>query len=440
MVGDCMSDATDLLTQLFAAAPAALAEVRLFTPRVVRLWGPTTDLGDVDRVIAQVDGRAPIYHSLCPKTSKGSTEAHAVGFVALALDHDDPALGLEAHAVLRDVGLAPSAIVRSGRGYHAYIFLDRVYSVSDAKPIAKRLQAWLHQLGDARGLNRYDYVPGRMSPRCVASLGGDRIYDAARVLRTPGSWNSKSQSLCEVVAMTGQRYSLEYIVGVLDREGAPVVTACSPPAASSPAQRRRDRSVPLDFSSLDESRLETLWHRLTPLEQSLAQTPELSERHLRDYRVACALARAGASEPEIVWFAQACEGLRQKFSESGGPTYWSSTAEHAVNAARGLRRVEPMPWQTQEVATFGDVEVRAATVRRVSSPNGGRILVDLELDGLEGDARWFKAGCERDFYNAVVAPIIGTDFKAARGRGLTVSMRVTPTEWADQRDVLGWYR
>lgn len=439
-----MSEATELLSELYAPAPSSLAEIRLFTPAVVRLWGPTQQLSDVDEIISRVAGRGPIYHGVCPKSEKGSCEHHASGYVALVLDHDQADLGAIAHDVLRRIGLPPSAVVSSGRGFHAYVMLNELTPVSVAKPVARRLQAYLHDLGDKLGLNHYESREGRMSLQCVASLGGDRIHDAARVLRTPGSVNAKTGTVCTVVELNARRFSLDEVVAVLDAVNAPNVTAqvtpCAPPSTARAAERRRGPSVVYDFTSLDPAHLEVLWHRLSPHEQSLAQTPEQTDRHNRDFRVACALARAGATELEILWYAKSCEGLRQKLVESGGPSYWQSTAQHAVNQARGLRKVVAMPWEMQSAVTWGDVEVRGATIRRAGNPSGTRVILDLELDGIDDESRHFKTGCALPFFNERVAPMVGVDYRAMRGRRVTVSLRVTPSEFGPpSREVLSWY-
>lgn len=420
-----MSAAADLLSQLFAPAPAgSLAEIRVFCPSVARVWGPVGDYGDVDKIVADVAGRGPVYHGLTPKARKGSCEADALGYTAIALDHDIAEVGVQAHDVLRAIGLAPSAIVSSGRGFHTYLFLDAVYSVESAKPIAKRLQVYLDLLGAKIG------VPG---------LGGDKIWDAARVLRTPGSTNLKTGTLCTLQEMAGHRYSLAHIARVLDAQNAPEVTLSRtthrPPSTPGLAKERTARQSPLEGAELDRGHLELLWSRLSPYEQHLAQTEvERGRRRERDWRVACSLARAGATPEEIACFAQSCRGLAQKLVDldGGGWPYWSATAE---NAWRQVRSLAPsMPWQTQ--AALGDIDIVRATIWRAENKSGTRIVVKMALE----DGGDIVTGCSEAFFESVVRRLVGTRvFKLMRGKEVTLSTLAVPTEDGVAREVVAWY-
>lgn len=88
--------------------------------------------------------------------------------------------------------LTPSAIVESGRGYHAY---------------------WeFHYPSGPECITSWTYAQHRIAER----LGGDpACSDPARLLRLPGSWHVKEgyePSLVRIVEQTARRYSLNEIL------------------------------------------------------------------------------------------------------------------------------------------------------------------------------------------------------------------------------------
>lgn len=106
-----------------------------------------------------------------------------IALPALFVDVDDPSA--EALSTLQCAKPAPSCIVASGGGYHAYWWLD--------KPTTD-LHTVRHLL---RGL--------------ATALGGDSL-SVAQSLRVPGSRNTKpsrGNALCEILEMNERRYPLE---------------------------------------------------------------------------------------------------------------------------------------------------------------------------------------------------------------------------------------
>lgn len=99
-------------------------------------------------------------------------------------DCDSP----EAIAALEAFPLTPSMIVRSGSGEnaHAYWFLS--------EPV------------DLDGVER-------LNKRIAVTLGGDKVHDAARILRVPGTLNHKHEPPTEVVLVTSSdtRYAVAEI-------------------------------------------------------------------------------------------------------------------------------------------------------------------------------------------------------------------------------------
>ncbi len=86
---------------------------------------------------------------------------------------------------LKERGLAPSIIVESGHGLHAYWLLDRLYTVAEARPICAGIQGEFHD--------------------------SDSVHDPRRVLRLPGFLNlkdPKDPKWCKVTEATWKRYPL----------------------------------------------------------------------------------------------------------------------------------------------------------------------------------------------------------------------------------------
>jgi len=92
----------------------------------------------------------------------------------------------EAIEDLRSKGLGPSCIIESGHGLHAYWFLDKLYSVAEARPCCAGIQ---------------DYF--KVS---------DAINDPRRILRMPGTLNlkdPKNPAWCRITEATWERFPLE---------------------------------------------------------------------------------------------------------------------------------------------------------------------------------------------------------------------------------------
>jgi hypothetical protein len=112
--------------------------------------------------------------------------AEAIALPALFVDVDDPSA--EALARLQCADPAPSCLVASGGGYHAYWWLD--------EPLA------LDQCSRGQAASLLRGLSG--------ALGGDPL-SVAQSLRLPGSRNTKparANALCRVLELRDQRYAL----------------------------------------------------------------------------------------------------------------------------------------------------------------------------------------------------------------------------------------
>jgi hypothetical protein len=111
--------------------------------------------------------------------------AEAIALPALFVDVDDPSA--EALARLQCADPAPSCLVASGGGYHAYWWLD--------EPLALDQRSRGQAASLLRGLS--------------GALGGDPL-SVAQSLRLPGSRNTKparANALCRVLDLRDQRYA-----------------------------------------------------------------------------------------------------------------------------------------------------------------------------------------------------------------------------------------
>jgi hypothetical protein len=115
--------------------------------------------------------RAGVFIGVLPRREKNKGKAidTASGRVAwIDIDFKDFQGGEEeARALLAKFGLQPTLIVRSGHGIHCYWLLTETLRSADLADLSKLL---------------------------AAALGGDHAFDAARLLRLPGTYNRKDPS------------------------------------------------------------------------------------------------------------------------------------------------------------------------------------------------------------------------------------------------------
>lgn len=130
-----------------------------------------------------------------------------------------PADRSEALDIIARFPLAPTAVIDSGHGLQAWWLFDELTPVAQVAPIMGRWRrTWERHAGD----------------RHV-----DNVFDVARIMRLPGTWNRKADPVpVEVISADWERlYRLGELVEVLDNE--------PPPAAAAPV-RQRDGGSPGD--------------------------------------------------------------------------------------------------------------------------------------------------------------------------------------------------
>lgn len=410
------TQADDLFAALFRHAPDALVEVRVLERRAPtwedsrpaiwhRYFGPADTAPNT--VAQRHDSQGhDVYFGVAPKKTRDSSGAGAAGYVALVSDHDSQADGQRAIDLLKAHGLKPGALVCSGRGLHTYLLLDRLYSVDEARPIARRWRSW---------------------------IGGDRVADAARVLRLPGTHNRKPGCNLPVTLLRcdgGARYSLDAIDQHLTAQGVPAHIECPAlhterPANSERKRRREVELIPPD--ELEVTRARYFFGRLHPADvaEARATKPE-GQRNARDWLVATGLAYAGADERDIEVVAMGLpEGFGQKLFGSracDGYQYFARTAEAAVARieSRGFR------WAR-------------AIMTRVRDCSSRRMIMDLVLESGEVVK---GVGIDFAFWVQTLAPLLGRDptvtpTQALDGQRCAVTLRGgdvaawhPPTPWA----------
>ena len=185
-----MSAELDLfLDMLYGAEPDAFAELR----RKLRSGGMGQDfvaVGDRERLARLIQARGAktdLYLGVAPRTRQEGTRDAVKRLHVLYVDADTP----EAIAALEEFEPAPSVVIASGSGQHAYWSLWPPASPDEAEKANKRL---------------------------AHALGADmRATDAARILRPPGTFNFKTlePGTVTVERVLTEIYTVEEVIGDL---------------------------------------------------------------------------------------------------------------------------------------------------------------------------------------------------------------------------------
>ncbi len=222
-----------------------------------------------------------------PRCRKGGERRDILAAVALTVDLDAPDETARAAARERLEGFALpySALVCSGHGLHAYWLLKAPLPVQGVD-------------GPANAA-RYELVAQRLAAR----LGADHCWDLPRILRVPGTRNSKPGRPPVRSRVLELAPDVRYDLAQLE-------------AALPPRPRPR-----LDVSRFSGLRLQ---RRLSPRMQRVIREGRSADpvryptRSEADFAVVCAMMRAGFSDDEIVAvFAAHPHGVGEKYAERG---------------------------------------------------------------------------------------------------------------------------
>lgn len=152
----------------FVMLPGGYVEVRAIKHVRVRQWWERDREAAVDLAMKLSDDGWDAYYGVLPRRihGDGSTAAIPPFTRTLWADLDDKIHGDKSRTLMALVRfpVPPSVVVDSGHGYHAYWRLDSIVPFDQGKRIMVGL---------------------------AEKLKGDHVYDAARILRLPGTVNYK---------------------------------------------------------------------------------------------------------------------------------------------------------------------------------------------------------------------------------------------------------
>ncbi len=239
------------LDAIFGDAPSPLQRLAVFTlpSRRTQFCASTAEAAAHARARASDD----VYFGLglvagTPRGRGSADDIAAIGCLWADIDlasdaHASKALPTgeaDVQAILAQCGVAPSMLVHSGNGYHAYWLLKEpwVFASSEERAHGARLaRAWHQRVVDA-----------------AASLGFklENLGDLARVLRVPGSFNRKNRDAPVECRIVRHRVELRY-----DREDfecaapeptlEPIAPAIDAPSVQLDVTLGADRSPPAEL-------------------------------------------------------------------------------------------------------------------------------------------------------------------------------------------------
>lgn len=134
---------------------------------------------NLDRLLSDVTNQdsvrfknTNVYFGVCPRREKKGKEQDVATVTCLWADIDcanEKEQGQRLNS-LEQFDIPPSIIVDSGHGFHAYWLLEKPHEVKNKEDL-------LHLKGYVKGL--------------AQAVGGDSVFDLSRVLRVPGTQNTK---------------------------------------------------------------------------------------------------------------------------------------------------------------------------------------------------------------------------------------------------------
>lgn len=273
-------------------------------------------------------------------------------------------------ADLQSYEFQPSMIVDSGRGFHLYWFIPFTDDWQRVERINKTI---------CRGLDT------------------DTTFDAARILRTPGTWNDKADArgFAHILELHPERmYELDDF-----RESAP-----DKEEKTLLDQTYETVVPPLNFEQSIKSTSEHLWKRIFSEETALeaGATPKsvngsvLVDRSLNDFHIALHLLRSGVQPGHV-------------FYVLSHPTWFSGKKFHQNHNELYVRRT------IAKAASFvGDVELYKAP--EIAEKLNGRFVM------MHHQLTWWLYGTERGAFVPGIDELTGA-IQALTGNKWTKTLR-----------------
>lgn len=235
-----------------------------------------------------------IYVGVNPRlTMAGGERSNIVDAAALVIDFDARATGGSFGLLLKEIERqrfpAPSIVVSSGNGNHAYWLLDKDYPAAAAETLGQRLCAF---------------------------TASDDVWNISRIMRLPGTVNWKEPaSWCVVDSLAGSTHRLAEIDHALTRAGIPefVEDPLPLPPANPPAD------ITMALARIPAG----IRHLITTGDAT--GYPSNSEA---DWAVCCALVNEGCTDAQIgaVFASYPCGVLKVA---SSPPSYLQRTTTRA---------------------------------------------------------------------------------------------------------------
>jgi len=198
----------------------------------------------------------------------------------------------------------PSIVVDTGNGFHLYWLLSGLFDANDVSAICRRVGVW---------------------------VGGDQVFDKARILRLPGTMNWKEQRNPKMARIIHFDDSVRYTLDDFDHY--PVVNHPVPPHMANVSLSNNVPSVNIDElrkKFLDTKLYDKIMAPNLDVYKRIIGTSKAKSRSETDMHICCQLIKSGISHDEIVSIFQSLP-CGDKFRQKGrqGISYLRHTLEAA---------------------------------------------------------------------------------------------------------------
>lgn len=353
------SVALSFLTELFGPVTTQAVEIRalpnehgagraasLFTRDPADIEAHCTRWDAIDRAVYW--GTATRLTSLCKGTRAGLAELPMlwddIDCTKLKLDKADTA-----HKLLTEMMLPPSAIIDSGYGLHGHWWLKEPLDVRVDQPGAAELEA---------------EIVGALKQLAAITAGDPAVCDLARILRLPGTHNTKRGELvpCTILHNSGVRYDYGELLDMLDVHRPVIIVPKAPRQA---AERPAESDVFLRYAQACKIKPPVdVGARLAAMEYLGAGDSGIHQTQLH---VSASLVRHGASDDEIA--ALLLQATQEAVGVAGASWNWQREEKNirAMIASARAKFGPAIQAQTQQAQAEPAAEATADKVINLAS-------------------------------------------------------------------------